>query len=161
MNAIWARNNSGITANAEKRCCQNNSGRCDHPAGHRESPQSTRPGADLQRFLTHPRHEEDVVVDSQSHEEHERKERDHRIRTGETEDVVEHQRRNAQCRSKREHHGAHEKQRCEKRTQQERENHEHHDDHHGNDECPDPCRGGLRVEVGRSDTTDQCVGALH
>ena len=55
-------------------------------AGHRQAAQHALARAVAQRLLAHARHQEDVVVDPQRHEEDEREQRQRRVDAGEAED---------------------------------------------------------------------------
>ena len=68
---ISVRNTSGSTASTGERAGEHDAGGGDHPAGDRQAAQHALAGAVLRRLLAHARHQEDVVVDPQRHQEDE------------------------------------------------------------------------------------------
>ena len=68
---------------------EHHTGRGDHSARRGQPAQHPLPGAVRERLLTHPGHQEDVVVDAEGHQEHESVQRDRRVRTTEPEQMLE------------------------------------------------------------------------
>ena len=75
----WTSSTSGSTASAPKVAGEHQPGRGDHPAGDRERGEHAAPGALARGLLARPGHQEDVVVDPEGHEEHERDQHDARV----------------------------------------------------------------------------------
>jgi hypothetical protein len=113
----------------------------------------------LERLLAHPRHEEDVVVDPQRHEEDEGEQRERRVGAGEAEDVVEHQRADAERREERQDHRADEQQRRDDRPQQQDQHQEDHDEDRRDDDAGVARRLGLDVLHHRGAAADEHVRA--
>ena len=87
-NPIWVRNTSGSTPSTENVPASTIPADVITAAGHREAADHARPRAVALRLLAHARHQEDVVVDAQRDQEHERVQRQRRVRAGEAEDHV-------------------------------------------------------------------------
>ena len=87
---ISVRNTSGSTASTEKVPGEHDAGRGDDGAGDGEAAQHAVAGAVALGLLADPRHQEDVVVDPQAHEEDEGEQRQRRVDAGEAEHDVEH-----------------------------------------------------------------------
>src|SRR5690625_2255671 len=130
----------------------------DDAAGDRQAAADPLPGAVGQGLLPDPGHEEDRVVDAQRDEEDETVEGHRGVRAGEVEDVVEHDRRQAQRRGEGQHVDREDDQRRDDRPQQDDE----HDEDRGEDERddgPQVLGGGLLgVEPFGSGAADEGVG---
>src|SRR3954468_3537324 len=96
-------------------------------AGDREPAQRALARPVLGRLLADARHQEDVVVDPERHQEDEAQQRQRRIDAGEAEDRVGDEHAEAERRGEAEDHRQHEQQRCEQRAQEHGEDEEHDD----------------------------------
>ena len=102
MKPISVRNTSGSTARALNMPASTIPAE-DDGAGDREAAQHADARAVAQGLLAHAGHQEDVVVDPQRHEEHERQQRERGVDAREVEDVLEEEDR---CRARRRTRGS-------------------------------------------------------
>ena len=114
----------------------------------------------VHRLLAHAGHQEDVVVDAQGHEEHEREQREARVGPGEAEDVLEQQRRDAQRGAEGQHHGGDQDQRRQHRAQQGHQDQEHQEQDDRDDHEVVAVGGVPGVEEERRVAADEGIGAV-
>src|SRR5436190_1779689 len=119
----------GQGAQRGERAREHQAGRGDHPARGREPGERALAGARALGLLADPGHQEDVVVDAQRDQEHEREQRHRHVRARKGEQVPEHQRGQAERGREGQHHRADQHQRRDDRPQQQREDDQHDEQH--------------------------------